>query len=66
MSNYDELQTDARNMGEALDGILDKAEKLLGVDNLPPQVKEGLDRIIALARYRFEVRTDGEIKRARQ
>jgi hypothetical protein len=46
---------------EALDAIHDEAMKLLKLD-LAPEVQVIIERIIALARYQFDVRTADEQK----
>jgi hypothetical protein len=50
----------AEAMSEALSAIHDEAEKLLNRDDLPEEVEQGLDRIIAIARYEHDVRTESE------
>jgi hypothetical protein len=46
-------------MIEALDLIHDEAQKLLTLE-LPENVEQGLERILALARYKFAVTTKSE------
>jgi hypothetical protein len=48
-------------MSAALDAIYDEAAKLLTLD-LPDQVEQGLERIRALARYKFPVTGKGDEK----
>jgi hypothetical protein len=48
------------NFMEALDSIRSEAERLMARRDLPPEVKAGLDRIIALTRSKFELGGDIE------
>ena len=50
-------------MAKALDAIHDEAVRLLGLDP-PDEIEEGLNLIASLARYGFDVRTEGEKRRA--
>jgi len=52
------MSEDAKS--EAFSAIHDEAEKLLIRDDLPEEVEEGLERIMAIARYEGDVRTDAE------
>jgi len=45
---------------QALDSIRQEAERLMARRDLPPEVKAGLDRIIALTRSKFELGDDIE------
>ncbi|MCU1267318.1 MAG: hypothetical protein JWM21_3636 [Acidobacteria bacterium] len=45
---------------EAFDAIHDEALKLLQIEDLPHNAKEGLRRIVALARYQFDIRSERE------
>lgn len=42
-------------MSDALDAIHDEAVRLLGVKGVPSSVRVGLERIVALARYKSEI-----------
>ena len=46
-------------MSEALDAIHNEALKLLQND-LPEEIREGLDLIVSIARYKQDVRTNEE------
>jgi len=48
------------NFMQALDSIQAEAERLKARRNLPPEVKAGLDRIIALTRSKFDLGGDIE------
>ena len=48
-------------MSKALDAIHEEATRLLAINN-PIEAREGLDRIISLARYKFDNRSEEEIK----
>jgi hypothetical protein len=48
------------NFMQALDSIRAEAERLMARRDLPPEVKAGLDRIVALTRTRFELGGDIE------
>jgi hypothetical protein len=48
------------NFMQALDSIRQEAERLMARRDLPPEVKAGLDRIIALSRSKFELGGDIE------
>jgi hypothetical protein len=52
------MSADAKS--EALSAIHDEAEKLLNRDDLPEEVEQGLERIIAIARYEHDVRSESE------
>jgi hypothetical protein len=45
---------------QALDSIRAEAERLMARRDLPPEVKAGLDRIIAYTRSKFELGGDIE------
>ena len=47
-------------MEEALDAIHDVALKISDRDGLPREVSQGLDLIISIARYKTDVRANGE------
>ncbi len=49
-----------QQMSEALDAIHDQALELLRRDNLPPDVAEGLQLIMAIARHKSDVRNEQE------
>lgn len=46
---------DEQRVSKAFDAIHDEAMKLLALE-LPSDVRTGIDRIVALARYQFDVR----------
>ena len=48
------------NFMEALDSIRQEAERLMARRDLPPEVKAGLDRIVALTRSKFDLGGDIE------
>ena len=48
------------NFMEALESIRGEAEAMKGRRDLPPEIKKGLDRIIALTRAKFELGGDIE------
>jgi hypothetical protein len=48
------------NFMQALDSIRAEAERLMARRDLPPEVKAGLDRIIAYTRSKFELGGDIE------
>lgn len=48
-----------KQMSEALDAIHDETLKLLQKD-LPEEVEEGLDIIVSIARYKYDIRTNEE------
>ncbi|GAC1409169.1 MAG: hypothetical protein NVSMB53_01000 [Gemmatimonadaceae bacterium] len=48
------------NFMQALDSIRREAERLMTRRDLPPEVKAGLDRIVALTRSTFELGGDIE------
>jgi hypothetical protein len=48
------------NFVQALDSIRNEAERLMTRPDLPPEVKAGLDRIVSLARGKFELGGDTE------
>jgi hypothetical protein len=48
------------NFMEALESIRSEAEAMKGRRDLPPDVKKGLDRIIALTRAKFDLGGDIE------
>ena len=48
------------NFVQALDSIKNEAERLMARSDLPPEVKAGLDRIVGLARGKFELGGDTE------
>jgi hypothetical protein len=48
-------------MSKALDAIYEEAIKLLQ-PNLPEEVREGLDLIISIARYKFDNRSSHDKK----
>jgi hypothetical protein len=48
------------NFMQALDSIRAEAERLMARRDLPPEVKAGLDRIVALTRSKFELGGDIE------
>ena len=48
------------NFMEALDSIRQEAERLMARRDLPPEVKAGLGRIVALTRSKFELGGDIE------
>jgi len=48
------------NFMQALDSIRAEAERLAARRDLPPEVKKGLDRIIALTRAKFDLGGDIE------
>src|SRR4051812_4268416 len=52
-------QMDERAMSEALDAIHDEAMRLLELDH-SPEAEAIIGRIISLARYKHDVRTDQE------
>ena len=54
------------NMEKALEIIHDKAAQLCLVDNLPPEVEEGLGLIIALARYQHDIRSIQEKEKMKE
>ena len=53
------------NMSEAFNAIQDEANTLALIDNIPEEVREGLDRIEGLARHQFDFRTEDEKKRTK-
>lgn len=48
------------NFIQALDSIRQEAERLMARRDLPPEVKAGLDRIVALTRSKFDLGGDIE------
>jgi hypothetical protein len=48
-------------MSRALDAIHEEATRLLAM-NIPTEARGGLDRIISLAQYKFDNRSEEEIK----
>ncbi len=54
---------DEKTMSEALDAVHDVAVGLLKHDT-PEEVREGLQLIISIARYKFDVRTKDEVARS--
>jgi hypothetical protein len=48
------------NFRQALDSIRQEAERLMARRDLPPEVKAGLDRIVALTRSKFDLGGDIE------
>jgi hypothetical protein len=48
-----------KDMSQALDAIHDEAIKLLQQD-LPEEVREGLDLIVSIARYKHDIRSSQE------
>jgi hypothetical protein len=48
------------NFVQALDSIRSEAERLMARTDLAPEVKAGLDRIVGLARGKFELGGDTE------
>jgi len=48
------------NFMQALDSIRGEAERLMNRRDLPPEVKAGLDRIVALTRAKFDLGGDIE------
>ena len=48
------------NFVQSLESIRVEAERLLKRSDLPPEVKAGLDRIVGLARGKFELGGDTE------
>jgi hypothetical protein len=48
------------NFMQALDSIRTEAERLMARRDIPPEVKAGLDRIIALTRGKFDLGGDIE------
>lgn len=46
---------DPKNLNDVLDQIHDLALKAAGVEGIPREVDEALDKIVALARYKFNV-----------
>jgi hypothetical protein len=48
------------NFIQSLDSIRQEAERLMARRDLPPEVKAGLDRIIALTRSKFDLGGDIE------
>jgi hypothetical protein len=48
------------NFMQALESIRREAERLMARPDLPPEVKAGLDRIVALTRAKFELGGDIE------
>lgn len=48
------------NFVQALDSIRNEAQRLMARTDLPPEVKAGLDRIVSLARGKFELGGDTE------
>ena len=48
------------NFMQALDSIRTEAERLAARRDLPPEVKKGLDRIVALTRAKFDLGGDIE------
>jgi hypothetical protein len=48
------------NFMQALDSIRAEAERLMARRDLPPEVKAGLDRIIAYTRSKFDLGGDIE------
>jgi hypothetical protein len=48
------------NFMQALDAIRAEAERLMARRDLPPEVKAGLGRIVALTRSKFELGGDIE------
>lgn len=55
MLTMDGTRLDAKNADEALDAIYEEAEKLLQMDDLSAEIEAGLDRIMALARYKMDI-----------
>jgi hypothetical protein len=48
------------NFMQALDSIRQEAERLMARRDLPPEVKAGLERIVALTRSKFDLGGDIE------
>lgn len=48
------------NFMQALDSIRREAERMMGRQDLPPEVKAGLERIVALTRAKFDLGGDIE------
>jgi hypothetical protein len=48
------------NFVQALESIRGEAERLMGRRDLPPEVKAGLERILNLARGKFDLGGDTE------
>jgi hypothetical protein len=48
------------NFMQALDSIRNEAERLMSRRDLPPEVKAGLERIVALTRGKFDLGGDIE------
>ena len=48
------------NFVQSLESIRAEAERLMKRSDLPPEVKAGLDRIVGLARGKFELGGDTE------
>lgn len=42
-------------MSKTLDLIYEEAEKLLILERLPEDIKDSIEKILALARYKFDV-----------
>ena len=61
MNEESEQVNEPEQMSKALDAIHDEALKLLQHEGLPDEVEEGLDLILSIARYKFDVRTDEEM-----
>ena len=53
-------------MTEAFNAIREEALKLLQRDDLPDEVEESLDRILALADYQFDIRSEDERRAAKE
>jgi len=48
------------NFMQSLESIRGEAERLMARNDLPPEVKAGLERIVAFARGKFELGGDTE------
>lgn len=53
-------------MSEALDAIHKEAERLLGLAASSPELEKGLQLIVALARYKHDVRSIQEKRNSEQ
>jgi hypothetical protein len=53
-------------MSEALDAIHKEAERLLGLAGGSPELEKGLQLIVALARYKHDVRSIQEERNSAQ
>ena len=47
-------------MSKALDAIHDEAIRLLAMKNIPNEIRDGLNRIISIARYKFDNGPEGK------